>query len=112
MRYISPVANADRLHLGDQNIIGRSHYDVFPEIPDRWKKIHQRTLAGSVQKCEEDVFLGADGKIDWMRWEIHPWSKTGGEIGGIIMFTEIINEQKLQRKNCDRARQQFGYFMK
>ena len=90
-------------NLGDQNIIGRSHYDVFPEIPDRWKKIHQRTLAGSVQKCEEEVFLGADGKIDWMRWEIHPWRKTGGEIGGIIMFTEIINEQKAAKEELRQS---------
>ena len=90
-------------NLGDQNIIGRSHYEVFPEIPDRWKKIHQRTLAGSVQKCEEDPFLGADGRIDWLRWEIHPWRKTGDEIGGIIMFTEIINEQKAAKEELRQS---------
>ncbi|GET44174.1 PAS domain-containing sensor histidine kinase [Microseira wollei] len=81
-------------NLGNQNIIGRSHYEVFEEIPDRWKKIHQRCLAGAVEKSEEDCFTRADGTIDWVRWEIHPWRNSAGEIGGIIMFTEVITERK------------------
>ena len=81
-------------NLGNQNIIGCSHYEVFPEIPDRWKKIHERCLAGAVEKSEEDLFPRADGTIDWVRWEIHPWRNIAGEIGGIIMFTEVITERK------------------
>src|SRR6185503_16139001 len=41
MRYIYV---ADRwltdYHLEGQAILGRSHYDVFPDIPERWKEIH------------------------------------------------------------------------
>jgi hypothetical protein len=33
-------------HLNDQNIISKSHYEIFPDIPDRWKKVHQRALSG------------------------------------------------------------------
>jgi len=32
------------------------HYEVFPEIPSRWKEIHQRCLAGAVQCGAEDIF--------------------------------------------------------
>ncbi len=80
-------------HLPDENIIGRSHYEVFPEIPERWKEIHQRCLAGATEKTEEDPFLRADGSLDWVRWEIHPWYKAG-EIGGIVLFSEVITERK------------------
>jgi PAS domain S-box-containing protein len=80
--------------LTGQNIIGRCHYEVFPEIPQRWKDIHQRCLHGTVEACEEDPFPRADGSLDWVRWEVRPWYKPSGAIGGIIMFTEVITERK------------------
>lgn len=80
--------------LGKKQIIGRSHYEVFPEIPERWKEIHRRCLAGAIEKAEEDPFVRTDGTIDWVRWEIHPWQTTTGEIGGIIIFSEVITEFK------------------
>ena len=81
-------------NLGEQNIIGRSHYDVFPEIPQRWKEIHQRCLAGAVETCEQDPFPRRDGTLDWVRWEVRPWYSANDEIGGIIMFTEVITDRK------------------
>ncbi len=76
--------------LGDKDIIGKSHYEVFPEIPQEWKEIHQRCLAGAIEKRDEDMFVRADGSVDWVCWEIHPWRKASGNIGGIIMLTEVI----------------------
>ncbi|HSH94346.1 MAG TPA: PAS domain S-box protein, partial [Roseimicrobium sp.] len=80
--------------LGEKNILGLCHYDVFPEIPERWKEIHRRCLAGAVEKCDEDVFPRAGGAINWIRWEIHPWHQTDGSIGGIIIFSEDITGRK------------------
>ncbi|CAN1209782.1 hypothetical protein TUMEXPCC7403_06125 [Tumidithrix helvetica PCC 7403] len=82
-------------NLGDREIIGRSHYDVFPDIPDRWRKIHQRCLGGAIERCEEDYFIRSDGSITWTQWEIHPWYADANKIGGIIMFTQVITDRKL-----------------
>jgi PAS domain S-box-containing protein len=81
-------------HLGQRDLAGLSHYDVFPEIQDRWKEIHQRCLAGAVEKCEEDPFPRADGHLDWVRWEIHPWYSKSGAVGGLMLFSEVITEHK------------------
>jgi PAS domain S-box-containing protein len=80
--------------LGDQSIIGRSHYEVFPEISQRWIEIHRRCLAGAVEQCDEDSFFRNDGRTDWIRWEARSWRQADDSIGGIIIFCEDITERK------------------
>ena len=80
--------------LGDRNIIGRSYYEVFPDIPKAWREVHQRCLAGAVETCEEDLWKRANNKLEWLKWEVRPWHNSRGEIGGIVMFTEAIGDRK------------------
>ncbi len=91
-------------HIPKQELAGRCHYDVFPEIPQRWKEIHKRCLAGSVEKCSEDPFPREDGSLDWVRWEIHPWYEEAGQIGGIILFSEVITDQKRKEQAHELSR--------
>jgi PAS domain S-box-containing protein len=80
--------------LEGQNIIGKSHYDVFPDLPDRWKAAHKRILAGAVERCEEDPYVAADGSNGWLQWESLPWHRGNGDIGGLILFTQVITARK------------------
>lgn len=89
--------------LDSQDIEGRSHYEIFPDLPERWKAVHQRCLAGAIEACAEDRFLHADGSVDWVRWEIHPWRTNTDEIGGIILFSEVITDCKhTEEQLCER----------
>lgn len=86
----------DDFHLNSiESIVGRSHYEVFPDIPQQWKDLHQRGLAGAIEKCDEDFFVALNGSEQWLRWEIHPWYRSNGDVGGIILFTENITDRKL-----------------
>jgi PAS domain S-box-containing protein len=101
-------------------IIGRSHYDVFPEIStnDEWKSIHQRCLRGEVMVREQDIFVRKDGATHWVRWAIHPWT-ANNQIGGIIMFTELITDRirvqehlkklNMQLTESNKDLEQFAY---
>ncbi|MCX6343864.1 MAG: SpoIIE family protein phosphatase [Armatimonadetes bacterium] len=91
--------------LGDIDIIGRSHYEIFPETPEGWKEVHQRVLAGEIIRSDEDCFTRLDGKPEWIRWELRPWRGESGHIGGLIMYNEIITERKLAEQALRRSEQ-------
>ncbi|MDY7015218.1 MAG: PAS domain S-box protein, partial [Cyanobacteriota bacterium] len=81
-------------HLGEQDPIGRSHYEVFPTLTERVKEGYFRSLKGEIVKVEEELFSRADGQTEWVRYEIHPWYNHAGKIGGLMMCTELITERK------------------
>jgi PAS domain S-box-containing protein len=81
--------------LGGRDIIGLSHYEVFPEIPESWREVHRRCLAGEVIRAEEEPFERQDGSMHWVRWEVRPWHRGDGAVGGIVIFSEDITARKL-----------------
>jgi PAS domain S-box-containing protein len=95
LRYI---AVSDRyIHdygIEDRPVVGRHHYEVFPEMPAKWKDVHQRVLTGRVERSEDDWFGRTDGSITYNRWECRPWYKKDGSIGGMITYTEVTTERK------------------
>ncbi len=92
--------------LTGQQVLGKTHYELFPEIENRsdWKEYHRRALEGERISREEDAFIRSDGRTDWIRWSLQPWHGEDGKIGGIIMFTQLVNEQKeiLQKLNREK----------
>jgi PAS domain S-box-containing protein len=91
--YVSQRWMAD-YGLGERDIIGQSHYDIFPEMLERWKAIHRRALAGEVIHADEDAFERADGTVQWLQWEVRPWHGGDGAVQGIVVFTEDISTRR------------------
>jgi len=75
-------------------LVGRSHYEMFPDIPPQWKEIHQRALRGETLRAEEDHWERKGGGTTWVRWEVRPWWNSEGLPGGILIFTENITRRK------------------
>ena len=80
--------------LEGQPLVGRSHYELFPDISEDWKSVHRRVLAGAIERRDEDPFPRADGRMDWIEWEMRPWRKPEGVIGGLIVFAQVITARK------------------
>lgn len=74
-------------------IIGRSHYEVFPEQPDHWREFHRRALAGETLRADEDRW-DRQGGPTWVRWEVRPWKTATEMVGGILILAEDITERK------------------
>jgi len=87
---------------GEQNVIGKHHYDVFPDLPQKWRDLNQKVLAGEIVRAENDPFIRDDGNVDWTRWESRPWYEADGTIGGIIIYTEVITERIQEGQEKDR----------
>lgn len=105
MRYIA----ASRKWLTDYNIkhaelTGLSHYDVFPEIGEEWKRIHRECLQGAINTCDEASFLRADGSVQWITWDVRPWYISKHIIGGLLMYTSditAIKEKEFGKKRIE-----------
>jgi PAS domain S-box-containing protein len=94
MRYLQ-VSDRWRVDfsLDSSQLLGRSHYEVFPDIPDQWKELHRRALAGEMLRADEDRW-DREGGTTWLRWEIRPWQDPDGLQGGVLIFSEDITHLK------------------
>jgi two-component system cell cycle sensor histidine kinase/response regulator CckA len=97
---------SDDYHLGDRDIIGKSHYEVFPEISETWKKIHRRALSGEIVRAEDDLFPRTHSDKQWLRWETRPWYRDGN-IAGIIIFSEDVTVRKQTEEEIRRSETRF-----
>jgi PAS domain S-box-containing protein len=106
LRYVAASRRwIERYGRGYADLAGQSHYDVHPDLPDRWKDVHRRCLAGAMEACDADRWETADGTINWLHWEVLPWRNTAGEVGGIIILAEDITaERDAQRAMIESER--------
>ncbi len=79
---------------GYPNLLGRNHYQVNPDMPERWKTSLRQGLAGETLSNDSDHWLQADGSRHWLRWAVLPWRDTAGAIGGIIISAEDTTERE------------------
>ena len=94
--------------LPEGDLTGLSHYEVFPEIPSHWKEEHNRCLAGETIRKPEERFPRKDGSVDWVRRELHPWYDASGNIGGLVMFAEVITERREAQEALRKSEEKFS----
>ncbi|KPQ07391.1 MAG: Signal transduction histidine kinase [Rhodobacteraceae bacterium HLUCCA12] len=116
MRYVAVSRSWTELfETGDSESPGRSHYDVFPDLPDFWRDAHQRGLKGEHLSQAEARWVDSSGTVSWHRWELGPWRDENDEIGGIVLFMENITGPKtidaiLRLISVDAVGQEFPVF--
>ena len=90
-------------NLGDDNIIGKSHFDLLPEMPNDWREAYKLVLeTGEEQRQDADRFDRVDGSVNWLRWEARPWYNARGDIAGVIIASEEISEVLERQRERER----------
>lgn len=72
------------------NLAGRSHFEVFPDLPDRWRALLLGCLAGVAARADAERLPRPDGVPEWVRYEAIPWGEREGEVDGVVIFMEVI----------------------
>ena len=111
MRYIANSRKwLTQFNFEWQSLINLSHYELFPDMPNRWKVMYQKALKGDVVSVSEDAWERADGSVMYLRWAAHPWHDPDDQIGGIVMVADKINELVEARETAlevSRVKSQF-----
>lgn len=109
MRYLAVSRRyASDCLLDHASFLGACHYDLFPDLPERWKAAHRRALAGELVRCDEDRYDRTDGAVQWLRWEMKPWHAPDGSVGGIMVFTEDITARKQAEEALRSSEERFA----
>ncbi len=93
---------------GHHRLIGLNHYDLHPDMPQRWRDIHRRGMAGETLRNDEELSIRSDGSQQWLRWAVLPWRDDAGEVGGIIMSAEDITERKRAQEELRESEQRYA----
>ena len=77
-----------------EDILGKSIYTITPHITDELKQIHKDCLLGACSTARGEKFLDENGNEKWYNWKISPWKKEDGVIGGVIIVSEEVTQEK------------------
>jgi two-component system, NtrC family, sensor kinase len=105
MRYLSVSRRwATDSGLGG-DIIGRSHWQMFPNIPAYWEQNALACLAGVLEYSEFVEVRGTasvaeqieyNGHSESVKWAFEPWKDSNNLIGGLIIsIQEVANRKSL-----------------
>ncbi|MBU1424960.1 MAG: PAS domain S-box protein [Gammaproteobacteria bacterium] len=95
MNYLATSGRwAEEYGGGRESLVGLNLYISCPVMPAEWVGIHQQCLAGAAMEKDEDSWIRCDGTEHWLRWAVRPWIDENTRIGGIIISTADITEEK------------------
>ncbi|WP_424963634.1 PAS domain-containing sensor histidine kinase [Ekhidna sp.] len=88
-------------------IIGKTMLEVFPDLKgSEWLERFNQVLKGKHLSKELDSYE-SNGRMEYFRWKLEPWYDEGGNIGGFIIFTEILTNEVKQEEKLRESERRF-----
>ena len=108
LRFIAVSAGYKREFGQDsRDLAGRHTYEVFPDLPEHWRRMHRDSLEGATCHVDEEHYARRDGTEIWVRGTTQPWHAANGAIGGVLIFTEFITRRKQAEETLRRNEQRY-----
>ena len=78
----------------NSEIIGQSHYQIFPNLSANWQQKAQKCLTGeTAESFWSDLTTLPNGREEWVKWTIKPWLTDEDAIGGLMLSAEAIGDR-------------------
>ncbi|MEQ6167366.1 PAS domain S-box protein [Ekhidna sp. MALMAid0563] len=88
-------------------IIGKTMLEVFPELKgSEWLERFNQVLKGKHLSKELDSYE-SNGRTEYFRWKLEPWYAEDSNIGGFIIFTEILTKEVNQEEKLRESERRF-----
>jgi len=63
----------------------------FPRMPEKYREGVARALQGEVVTRDEDTVAFDDGARMFVRWTVHPWRHSSGQVAGVVVSIQNID---------------------
>jgi PAS domain S-box-containing protein len=104
-RYLAASSRWLQLHhLTEAPVTGRPFAEKTPALKARWLEPIERALQGEASHDEETCVQVPGRDARWSRWDVRPWRRVDGTIGGVLISDEDITTAVLQRERAERER--------
>ncbi|MDZ4375471.1 MAG: ATP-binding protein [Phenylobacterium sp.] len=100
--YASPLWIRDR-GLEGQDLVGKSLFDLQPDLFEPWREGFARCLKGHRQSVERLQIPTTDGGTAWVRLELAPWYDHRGTVGGLIISSYDITQLVESLERAERS---------
>lgn len=96
--------------LGDREVRGLPHAGLCAWQPERWESAFQRALAGEPVAMAEEQLYPPGAAPRWVSWEVRPWRRKSGSVGGILVYIGDIAAQKKAEQALDESNGRLAAF--
>lgn len=86
------------LDITDPDIIGKSFYDVVPNVTQEIKEMHEFCLKHRTKQNKVQKVIQPDGRPQWLNWQIKGWNNEEHGQSGLLIVAEDIT---MKKKNED-----------
>ncbi|MDP3737569.1 MAG: PAS domain S-box protein [Hyphomonadaceae bacterium] len=101
----------EEIGLPEEELLGRSMYDIRPWLPEKWRAVHRQVQRGETMKHDRDQFDLPDGKQGWLRWSAAPWRTGDGEVGGIVIMHEDVTALVDAQHEIESSKERMSFGM-
>lgn len=86
--------------------IGKSHYEVLPDVPKEWREEHKRAMKGEIiyRQTALEASKGASSRM--FGSVVFPWRTSSNKVGGLIIMVTSLAKSK--EENTGAVRQIAG----